>query len=97
MAVAALREAAAAELRHFITKQGADFPALDWVWRSLQTRGKLLAAEDGFAWGMLPVLVCQAAGGDPRPALPVGVALECLIAATDILDDIEDGDAADAL
>jgi geranylgeranyl diphosphate synthase type I len=88
---------AAATLRAFITEEAATFPALGWVWEALVARGKLLAGRGGFCWGMTPSLVCEAAGGDPTRAVPAGVALECLIAAVDILDDIEDDDAPDAL
>jgi len=97
VALTRLRQEAADELRWFIADEGKDFPAIEWVWRALRTRGKLLADEEGFAWGLLPLLVCADAGGDPRQAFPFAVAVECLIAATDILDDVQDGDSADGL
>ncbi len=97
MALTALHQEAKEELLRFVADEGQDFPAIDWVWRSLRTQGKLLAEEEGFAWGLLPLLVCADARGDPRQAFPLAVAVECLIAATDVLDDIQDGDTADGL
>ncbi len=43
---------------------------------------------------LLPLLTCQAAGGDPRPALPVAAAWRALHIAAKLLDDVEDGDVA---
>lgn len=97
MAVGPLRVAAAAALRGFIEAEAADFPALRWVWHALKARGKLLTDEGVFAWGLLPPLVTSASGGDPLVALPLGTALECFVAAADVLDDVEDADATDAL
>jgi len=97
VALTALHQEATEELLRFVADEGKDFPAIDWVWRALRTRGKLLADEEGFAWGLLPLLVCADARGDPRQAFPLAIAVECLIAATDILDDVQDGDSADAL
>jgi geranylgeranyl pyrophosphate synthase len=42
-------------------------------------------------------LVVEAAGSDPRAGLPLAAAAECLIAASDVLDDVEDGDSATGL
>jgi geranylgeranyl pyrophosphate synthase len=97
--LALLRQAAAAEVEHLLTAAAAAFPAGSWLRRALTTSGKLLgpSPDEGLIWGLLPLLACQSAGGDPRRALPLAAAVECLIAATDILDDIEDADAPDAL
>jgi geranylgeranyl pyrophosphate synthase len=92
VAVDALRPAVAGELRRFLDENASGFPAADLVHDALRARGRSLAGEGGFCWGVLPLLVCEAAGGDPERALPVGVALECLISALDILDDVEDRD-----
>lgn len=97
MAVAPRRQEAVEELRRFILDEGRDFPALAWVWRALRARGKLLAEEEGFSWGMLPLLVCAGAGGDPRAALPLAGAVECFIAAADTFDDVQDRDTTDGL
>jgi geranylgeranyl diphosphate synthase, type I len=97
LAIEALRQAAAAELQRFVRDEGGDFPAIDWVWQALRTRGKLLGPQGAFCWGLLPPLACQAAGGDPQQALLLSVALECAIAAADALDDVQDQDANDAL
>jgi len=97
VALTALHQEAKEELLRFVADEGKDFPAIEWVWRALRTRGKLLADEEGFTWGLLPLLVCADARGDPRQAFPLAVAVECLIAATDVLDDVQDGDNADGL
>lgn len=91
------REAAAAGLRRFIEDETSDFPALGAVWQALRTRGKLLGAASGFAWGLLPLVVCEELGMDPLLALPLSTAAECFIAALDVLDDLEDEDTHDAL
>jgi geranylgeranyl pyrophosphate synthase len=94
MAVKALRTAAIRELQQLLDTEGSSFPDPQWVRMSLQVRGKLLSDDTtGFAWGLLPLLVTEAAGGDPRAGLPLAAAAECLIAASDVLDDVEDGDS----
>lgn len=92
MAIDALRPAVAGELRRFLDENASGFPAADLVHDALRARGRSLTGDGGFCWGVLPLLVCEAAGGDPERALPVGVALECLISALDVLDDVEDRD-----
>lgn len=84
------------ELCRFIADEGARFPSSACVWQALRGRGKLLADEDGFNWGLLPLLVCASADGDPRQVFPLAVAVECFIAAADTFDDVQD-DAADGL
>jgi geranylgeranyl pyrophosphate synthase len=42
---------------------------------------------------LLPLLSCQAAGGEPRFALPAAAAWRALHLAAKLLDDVEDGDA----
>ncbi len=44
---------------------------------------------------ILPLLACQAAGGDPQRAIPAAAAWRALHIAAHILDDVEDGDTAD--
>lgn len=97
MAVTDARESATSALRAFLEQEVADFPARAWVWHALEARGKLLAQGSGFCWGLLPIWVCRAAGGWVTSALPLSTATECLIAALDVLDDVQDGDAPDAL
>ena len=98
MAVTALRGQAAEELQQLLNGEASRFPDLKWVRFSLQARGKLLSGDThGFAWGLLPLLVIDAAGGDPRAGLPLAAAAECLIAAGDVLDDVEDADSAAGL
>ncbi len=43
----------------------------------------------------LPVLACQASGGDPHRALPVLAAWQVVCLALKLLDDVEDGDISD--
>jgi geranylgeranyl diphosphate synthase, type I len=95
MAVTALRSHAAEELQQLLDVEGSGFPGLNWVRLSLQAPGKLLSTDNrgGFAWGLLPLLVIDAAGGDPRTGLPLAAAAECLITASDVLDDVQDGDS----
>jgi hypothetical protein len=63
-----------------------------YVRQVLSVPGKLLGPDEGFTWGLLPLLVCEAAGGDPRRGLSLGAAFDCFIAAADIFDDIQDDD-----
>jgi len=91
------REAAEADLRRFVEDEAGEFPAILAVWQALGTRGKLLGSRDSFAWGMLPLLICGELGMESPRALPLSTATECFIAALDVLDDLEDEDALDAL
>lgn len=50
--------------------------------------------QAGHPLALLPLLTCQAAGGDPQPALPVAAAWRALHIAAKLLDDVEDGDVA---
>ncbi len=94
LALGGLRRQAADELQHLCNVEASAFPGLEWVLLSLRAPGKLLSPhKDDFAWGLLPLLVIEAAGGDPRSGLPLAAATECLIAASDVLDDVEDGDS----
>lgn len=64
---------------------------------ALASRGRSGADDGYFSWGVLPPLVCEAVGGDTRHAIRLGAALECSMTALDIIDDVQDGDAPDAL
>jgi competence protein ComQ len=63
-----------------------------YVRQVLSVPGKLLGPDEGFVWGLLPLLVCEAAGGDPRRGLSLAAAFDCFIAAADVFDDIQDDD-----
>ena len=91
-----LREIAGKELSRFIEETGDGFPAIAHVWQALRHRGRLLG-DGGFCWGLLPLTVCEVAGGDPHRAMPLAIAVECLITALDTLDDIEDQDSSSSL
>jgi geranylgeranyl diphosphate synthase, type I len=53
-----------------------------------------IAEQVGFCFTALPLLACQAAGGQPRQAIPVAAAWKALHIAAQLLDDVEDGDVA---
>ncbi|MGH2443344.1 MAG: polyprenyl synthetase family protein [Chloroflexota bacterium] len=91
------RERATHYLQQFIGEESAGFTGLPYVWLALRRRGKLLSARDGFAWGMVPVLIGAAVEAETAVSFALSAAVECLMAALDILDDIEDGDGDDAL
>lgn len=65
---------------------------------SLALRRVLQAAHaseaHGFPLALLPLLTCQAAGGDPLVALPAAAAWRALHIGLKLLDDVEDGDVA---
>ena len=46
---------------------------------------------------LLPLMVCQAISGRYEPALPAAAALQLLMAAGDVFDDIEDADSFESL
>src|SRR5438067_5259743 len=48
-------------------------------------------------WALLPLCCCAAACGDWRRALPASAAAELYHAASDIFDDLEDGEASPAI
>jgi geranylgeranyl pyrophosphate synthase len=48
-------------------------------------------------WPLLPLVVCEAISGHYEHALPAAAALQLLMAAGDVFDDIEDADSADSL
>lgn len=48
-------------------------------------------------WPLLPLLVCQSISGRYEYALPAAAALQFLIAACDVFDDVEDADSPDSL
>lgn len=51
---------------------------------------------DGLAIAALPVLTCQASGGEPRTAVPVAEAWQLARLAAKLLDDVEDGESKPA-
>lgn len=63
-----------------------------------QTRRGL--AADGARdrpWPLLPLMVCEAISGRYEHALPATAALQFLVAAGDVFDDIEDADSSESL
>lgn len=63
---------------------------------ALSREGKALAPAAGREprWPALVLASAEAAGGDPAAAVVVAAAVDAFIAALDILDEIEDGDAS---
>jgi len=65
----------------------------------------LVAARQGLSiesihekpWLLLPLVVCEAISSDYKPAVPVTIALHLIMAAGDVLDDIEDNDSSISL
>src|SRR5215471_4632243 len=63
----------------------------------IQALGKLIEAahvseQQGISLTMLPLLACQACGGEMASAVPVAAAWRALQIAAKLLDDAEDGD-----
>jgi len=48
-------------------------------------------------WPLLPLIVCEAISGHYEQALPAAAALQLLLAAGDVFDDIEDADSSESL
>jgi len=97
MALEDLRKAAIEEITCVLDTSDRLFSGDRWVRRALSRQGRLLSGKQGFAWGLLPLLVCEAAGGEARLAMPLAAVAECFISATDVLDDVQDGDSVDSL
>jgi len=91
------RASAAAALNDLVGGAAIDFPAAAGVWQALRTPGKLLGPDGGVIWGLLPLAICAGVEAPPEAACNLAAATDCLMAALDIIDDVQDGDAADAL
>lgn len=76
---------------------GADFSRL--LEGPLAAAGRGLAGENGCRrpWPLLPLIVCEAISGHYERALPAASAIQFLMAAGDVFDDIEDADTPDSL
>jgi geranylgeranyl diphosphate synthase type I len=59
-------------------------------------RGLGIAVHDK-PWPLLPLVVCEAISHQYEQALPVAAALQLLMAAGDVFDDIEDADSSESL
>ena len=60
-------------------------------------RGLAVESAHDQPWPLLPLIVCQAISGHYEQALPAATALELLMAAGDVFDDVEDADSSDSL
>ncbi|MDO8472393.1 MAG: polyprenyl synthetase family protein [Dehalococcoidia bacterium] len=67
-------------------------PFLQIVEKALVGAGKVLSSNPRSRWPLLVLLPCWAAGGNWRNALPVATAAELVGVATELFDDVEDGD-----
>jgi len=65
----------------------------------LSQPGRGLSTGDlpNFPLALLPLLVCEAVCGEYTRALPAAAALQFMLAAGDVFDDVEDADSADSL
>ncbi len=78
----------------------SDTPSLyDLVKQPLTTARRGLAPETMHdrPWALLPLIVCQSICGQYEQALPAAAALQLLMAAGDVFDDIEDADSSESL
>ncbi|MBI4286608.1 MAG: polyprenyl synthetase family protein [Chloroflexi bacterium] len=71
----------------------------DLVKRPLTHAKRGLAADSTHnqPWALLPLLVCEAISGHYEQALPVAAAVQFLMAASDVFDDLEDADCPESL
>ena len=61
----------------------------------LSGRGGVLSDQPKLHWAMLALASCaSASGGDWQPAVPLAASAECLARAMDVIDDLEEDDAA---
>ena len=88
------RESLLEEVYHLLhtatAEAGVDEAYLEYLHRALGTA--LRAEQKGGYSTLLPLLVCEAAGGDPCRAVPATAAWKALHIAAQLLDDVEDGD-----
>jgi len=60
---------------------------------ALGQRGNILSQEPDFRWALPVTVCCVAAGSAEEQAVPGAAAMEVLMVALDVLDDLEDGEA----
>jgi len=64
---------------------------------SVARRGFAPQAAHDAPWHLLPLIVCESICGDFERALPVGAAIQLMLAEGDVFDDIEDADSSESL
>ena len=71
----------------------------DLVKEPLTQARRGLATEGAYdrPWPLLPLIVCEVISGCYEHALPAAAALQLLVAAGDVFDDIEDADSSESL
>ena len=60
-------------------------------------RGLAVEGANARPWHLLPLIVCEAISGYYEHALPAAAALQLLVVAGDVFDDIEDADSSESL
>ena len=60
-------------------------------------RGLAVESAHDQPWPLLPLIVCQAISGHYEQGLPAATALQLLMAAGDVFDDVEDADSSESL
>ena len=56
-----------------------------------------LKDDDIRQWSLLPSIICESVGGNFKQTLPACAAIQLLIAAGEVFDDIEDSDSSDSI
>jgi geranylgeranyl pyrophosphate synthase len=80
------------KLQELLSGAGLTAPLIDFVIQPLTSPGKILSTNPSTGWAELVAATCMAAQGDRTAAVRVAASVECLAAALDVLDEIEDGD-----
>lgn len=71
---------------------GLPVPFVDLILQPLSQPGKIFGSSDPSMWTRLVDACCTAVSGNTAAAIRVAAAVEVLIAALDVLDEVEDGD-----
>jgi len=71
----------------------------DLVKEALTKNSSSLSARTIYVrqWALLPLMVCESVGGHYEQALPASAAIQLLMAAGEVFDDIEDADSSESL
>ena len=88
------------ETEVLLAQLSKEAPDLYGLVREPLTKARRGLATEGasvYHWHLLPLLVCEAICDRYEHALPAAVALQFLIAASDVFDDVEDADSSESL
>jgi geranylgeranyl pyrophosphate synthase len=75
----------------------ADFHRLVRESVNLTKRGLTTRTKNNRVWALLPLLVCEAISRQYEQSIPAAAAIQLLVSAGDIFDDIEDADSSESL